>query len=160
MWSIPHRGYCSSFLSTTFVFHARKHEKDLQSGKCRVCFRPCVFNKFSHFWQNSKPKMCLERQCTTKLERLGAHTRPSALPSPVATVACSKEAICHLASVYCRRLATGPVRYYCRHHSSRHAILSQIPYEIDTAAQTVSPLYCCANSVRRHAAKEKPGEAR
>ena len=18
---------------------------------CRVCFRPCVFNKFSHFWQ-------------------------------------------------------------------------------------------------------------
>ena len=19
---------------------------------CRVCFRPCVFNKFSHFWQN------------------------------------------------------------------------------------------------------------
>ena len=20
---------------------------------CRVCFRPCVFNKFSHFWQKS-----------------------------------------------------------------------------------------------------------
>ena len=19
--------------------------------QCRVCFRPCVFNKFSHFWQ-------------------------------------------------------------------------------------------------------------
>ena len=22
---------------------------------CRVCFRPCVFNKFSHFWQKSSP---------------------------------------------------------------------------------------------------------
>ena len=21
---------------------------------CRVCFRPCVFNKFSHFWQNNR----------------------------------------------------------------------------------------------------------
>jgi hypothetical protein len=20
---------------------------------CRVCFRPCVFNKFSHFWQRT-----------------------------------------------------------------------------------------------------------
>ena len=23
---------------------------------CRVCFRPCVFNKFSHFWQKPKCK--------------------------------------------------------------------------------------------------------
>ena len=21
---------------------------------CRVCFRPCVFNKFSHFWQKKE----------------------------------------------------------------------------------------------------------
>ena len=24
---------------------------------CRVCFRPCVFNKFSHFWQKETSKM-------------------------------------------------------------------------------------------------------
>ena len=26
---------------------------------CRVCFRPCVFNKFSHFWQKMTPAPCI-----------------------------------------------------------------------------------------------------
>ena len=28
---------------------------------CRVCFRPCVFNKFSHFWQKLSKKSSLSR---------------------------------------------------------------------------------------------------
>ena len=32
---------------------------------CRVCFRPCVFNKFSHFWQ--KKKKCLRRIVSPKI---------------------------------------------------------------------------------------------
>ena len=27
---------------------------------CRVCFRPCVFNKFSHFWQK-RSSVCFAR---------------------------------------------------------------------------------------------------
>ena len=28
---------------------------------CRVCFRPCVFNKFSHFWQKKNVLYFIDR---------------------------------------------------------------------------------------------------
>ena len=31
---------------------------------CRVCFRPCVFNKFSHFWQKKIHCRCVVCACS------------------------------------------------------------------------------------------------
>ena len=34
---------------------------------CRVCFRPCVFNKFSHFWQKERTRYSVGRtECKQK----------------------------------------------------------------------------------------------
>ena len=35
---------------------------------CRVCFRPCVFNKFSHFWQ--KRTLCTDKGFLLSVRRL------------------------------------------------------------------------------------------
>jgi hypothetical protein len=88
------------------------------------------------------------RQCTPKRDARSAHGTERALPSPVAPVAYSKEAIlppCHRTS--CRRARPSRYRYYgitvatiyCR--LAMFVILSQILYATDTAVQSVSPPY-------------------
>lgn len=79
------------------------------------------------------------RQCTPKRDARSAHGTERALPSPVAPVAYSKEAICHLATVHPvavpDRLATGttvllsppytvvlPCSLYCRRYHMRQIL--------------------------------------
>ena len=42
---------------------------------CRVCFRPCVFNKFSHFWQKRFVSFFIGTNAPDSLDRFAAGAR-------------------------------------------------------------------------------------
>ena len=45
---------------------------------CRVCFRPRVFNKFSHFWQKKKRKKKKHKRLSLPSRQAAEHRRSTA----------------------------------------------------------------------------------